>query len=59
MWTRNATEVGQVAANMLPGVTFAATNGTRDALLGMQADTLNSVGMLLGSHFHHGSILDF
>jgi hypothetical protein len=45
MWSHNATKAGHVAASMLPGVASVAMNGTRDASLGMQADTLNSVGM--------------
>ena len=59
MWPRNATKAGHVAASMLPAVTSAAMNGTHRASLGMQADTLNSVGMLFELRFRYESILHF
>jgi hypothetical protein len=34
-------------------------NGTLDTSLGMQADTLNSVGMLFGLYFRREGIFDF
>ena len=44
---------------MLPGVTSETTDGTREAPLGMQADTLDSVGMLFRLRFRREGILDF
>jgi hypothetical protein len=43
----------------LPGVTSVVMNGTLDTSLGMQADTLNSVGMLFGLYFRREGIFDF
>ena len=59
MWSLNATKAGPIAASMLPGVTSVAMNSTLEASLGMQADTLNSVGMLFGLRFRRKGILDF